>query len=189
MPFRLAGIDIWVCDPTGIIAFDRDGGLPLAYNSTADSDGACSRHCLLGTNPLRHSSILRFRLRWRKLQSCFFGVFVSCDNINGEMQTSGFQGYGRGIRKVGPKFSQGLGVDRASEMGVRSCGRGVRLLQPPRPRMSPGDCSTTSTYVDNEVSTAYWLTACVSCWYLFFVCLLQHICETYYVLLAINGTF
>ena len=66
------------------------------------------------------------------------------------MQTSGFQGYGRGIRKVGPKFSQGLalGVDRASELGVRSCGRGVRLLQPPRPRMSPGD-------VDNEVSTAY----------------------------------
>ena len=163
MTFRLAGINSWVYDSCGIIAVDRDGGLPLAHNFAADSDGACSRHCLLGTNPLRHSSIQRFRLRWKKLQSCFFGVFVSCDSINGEMQTSGFQGYGRGIRKVGPKFSESLGVDRASELGVRSCGRGVRLLQPPRPRMSPADCSTTTMYVDNEVSIACWLTTCVSC--------------------------
>lgn len=71
------------------------------------------------------------------------------------MQTSGFQGYGRGIRKVGPKFSEGIGVDRASELGVRSCGRGVRLLQPPRPRMSPGGCSTTSSYIDNSPAPLY----------------------------------
>ena len=67
------------------------------------------------------------------------------------MQTSGFQGYGRGIRKVGPKFSDSKGVgDRASDLGteVKSCGRGVRLLQPSENWTSPGGCSSNnSSYI------------------------------------------
>ena len=71
-------------------------------------------------------------------------------HLSGEMETSEFKGFGRGIQKINTKFSDQLGNGVKSRM---TCGRGSRLLQASE-NWSPssGRASNTSSYVSVAVS-------------------------------------
>ena len=66
-------------------------------------------------------------------------------HFSGEMETSEFKGFGRGIQQIDTKFSDQLGNGVRNKM---TCGRGSRLLQSSE-NWSPssGRTSYTSSYV------------------------------------------